>query len=178
MPETLMDYISLIAGIFTILAAIATLFGVVYAVKSHLSWKGQFKYNKIVEFDTTLNQLGKKLHHALFFYFGHRSSIFSGQESNVQLQEYEAILIIINDLIADLEIKGNELIRLGVDDLAVNIPSPPYFFAVMLGSSVNTMERAKSYEDLKDYYFEVVVVKHEVTFKEINKYLDDLKNKV
>lgn len=175
MPENFMDYITTIAGIFTIAAAIATIFGVCFAVRVYGDWKKSLKYSKIIDIDTTINRIKRELKSGLRNFWLYRSSVISGDASQDFLDEYNRSLKNMNDLISKYEIQGNELIRMGQADFSESMCSAVDLSLLAFGVHKNTMERSLNIDELNKYYWESAVTKNDKLFERMNKYLDDIK---
>lgn len=176
MPKTLMDYMTLIAGWFTILAAIATICGVIYAYNSFNEWKRTYKYSKIIDIDTKINNIKRVLDQGLNFYWLYRTSVINGCENLTLLEEYKVLSEKVDELVSEYEVRGNELIRIGQKDFNQNMVSPVDMSLLVFGVHINTMERKSTIEDLNSYYFNHAVDRNQEVFDRMNKYLTEIRD--
>lgn len=175
MPKNFMDYITIIAGFFTIVAAIATIFGVCLAFKVHGDWRKSLKYSKIIDVDTTINCIKKELESALRAFWLYRSSEIGGDVNRDFLDEHNRSLKNMNDLIVKYGIQGQELIRMGQVGFSESMCSPVDLSLLAFGVHKNTMERSHNIDELNEYFWESVVTKNDKLFERMNRYLDDIK---
>lgn len=170
-----MDYITLIAGIFTIAAAVATIFGVSFAIGTYGDWRKSHKYTKIIDIDTTINSIKREVDFGLRSFWLYQGSVINGSANQAHFDEYDMSSKKLDELISIYQTQGNELSRMGQKDLSKVMISPVNLAVLVFGAHKNTMERMVNIDMLNEYYWSKVVDRNEILFAKMNKYLDGLK---
>ncbi|MBP8005851.1 MAG: hypothetical protein KAZ18_03000 [Acinetobacter sp.] len=178
MFKEILDWITLIAGIFAIAASIATIFAVSIAIKALDSWKNENNFQQIQEFQTTFYQLKMELEENLLKYYLYRSSVIANKENKSYLDDYNSTNLELNKLLRQYELKGNLLKKNIASDLDDYLPDPAHFSVLIHGANKNNMERITDSDELFHMYYSNIVPKNERMFKKGNDYLENLQKKI